>query len=151
MSEVYMILVRKKISKYRNFYDICPENKQNSRILHDFFCAKTARILHNNCPKNIFLNFRGGGGARAPCPPSPTPISANLTLFFSYFHFFYSFCIFLFLFFYRRFCDLDLSLNEHNHEAIMQQICVYTFSYNDNVLHNHDLALLSIYFYDVLL
>jgi len=29
------------------------------------FARKNARILHNNCPKNIFPDF---WGARAPCP-----------------------------------------------------------------------------------
>jgi len=45
-----------KWSKYQNFFDMCPKNLQNSRILHDF-CPKNARILHNNCPKNIFPEF----------------------------------------------------------------------------------------------
>jgi len=45
-----------KLSKYPNFYDICPKN---------------ARILHNNCPKNICPFFLGGG-TRAPIP---SPVS----------------------------------------------------------------------------
>jgi len=56
MSEFYMILARKKLSKYPNFYDIDPKNLQNSRILHEL-CPKNVRILHNNCPKNIFPEF----------------------------------------------------------------------------------------------
>ena len=51
----------KKLSKYPNFYDICLEN---------------ARILHDNCPKNIFpifFFFGGGEGLHVPtCPPSLT-------------------------------------------------------------------------------
>jgi len=39
MPEFYMILSRKIIKKKPNFYDICPKNLQNSRILHDF-CPK---------------------------------------------------------------------------------------------------------------
>ena len=39
MPEFYMILAR-KIIKIPEFYMI--------------FCPKNARILHNNCPKNIF-------------------------------------------------------------------------------------------------
>jgi len=34
---------------------------------------QNARILRNNCLKNIFPNFRG---ARVPLPPSPTPMDA---------------------------------------------------------------------------
>jgi len=37
-------------------------------FLHDFY-PKNARILHNNCPKNIFPEFLGGT-----CP-SCSPIS----------------------------------------------------------------------------
>ena len=36
------------------------------------FLPENVRILHNNCPKNIFPDFfflGGGRGARAPCPP----------------------------------------------------------------------------------
>jgi len=39
------------------FYDICPKN---------------ARILYDNCPKNIFP-ILWGGGMPPVCPPSPTP------------------------------------------------------------------------------
>ena len=35
MPEFYMILAR-KIIKITEFYNICPKNLQNSRILHDF-------------------------------------------------------------------------------------------------------------------
>jgi len=55
MPEFYVILAR-KIIKYLTFYYICPKNLQISRILLDF-CQKNARILHNNCPKNIFPEF----------------------------------------------------------------------------------------------
>ena len=61
-----------KLSKYQNFYDICPKNLQNSRILHDF-ARKNARILCNNCPKNIFSRILGGHVPPCP-PPSPTPM-----------------------------------------------------------------------------
>jgi len=40
MPEFYMTLAR-KVSKYPNFYYICPKNLQNSRILRDF-CRKNA-------------------------------------------------------------------------------------------------------------
>jgi len=66
MPEFYTILAR-KLSKYLNFYDICPKNRQNSRILHDF-CPKNTRILHDNCPKNIFHDFFLGGGWHVPHP-----------------------------------------------------------------------------------
>jgi len=40
-----------------------------------YFCPKNDRILHNNCPKNIFPDFFfGGGGHVPPNPPSPTPM-----------------------------------------------------------------------------
>jgi len=67
MPKFYMILARKIIKIPEFFNDICPKNLQNSRILREF-CPKNARILHNNCTKNIFPNFRG---ARAP----PSPVS----------------------------------------------------------------------------
>jgi len=57
MPEFYTILAR-KIIKMPEFYDICPKNLQNFRILHDF-CPKNARILRNNCPKNIFARILG--------------------------------------------------------------------------------------------
>jgi len=60
-------------------HDSCPKNYQNTRIFMIFarkiykipefymiFARKNARILHNNCPKNIF--FRNLG-ARALLPP----------------------------------------------------------------------------------
>ena len=59
MPKFYKILAR-KIIKIPEFYDICPKNLQNFRISHDF-CPKNARILHNNCPKNIFSRILGGG------------------------------------------------------------------------------------------
>jgi len=51
-----MILARKIIMP--DFYDICPKNLQNSRIL--CFLPENARILHNNCPKIIFSRILGG-------------------------------------------------------------------------------------------
>jgi len=57
--------LHKRLSKYPNVYDICPKNKQNSGILYDF-CPKNARILHNNCRKNIFSLILG---AWDPLPP----------------------------------------------------------------------------------
>jgi len=44
------------------------------------FAGKNARILHNNCPENIFFQifFLGGGGGHVPpLPPSPTPMITN--------------------------------------------------------------------------
>jgi len=40
--------------------------------LYMIFAGKNARILRNNCPKNIFARI--SGGARAPLPPSPAPM-----------------------------------------------------------------------------
>jgi len=57
MHEFYMILARKIIKIPEFFYDICPQNLQNSRILHDF-CPKNARIYIID-RKIFFLNFRG--------------------------------------------------------------------------------------------
>jgi len=74
----------KKLSKYPNYYDICPNNWQNSRILHDF-CPKNARISHNNCPKIFFPNFRGG--ERVPpgtCPPRNVSPPSPMPMFHSY-------------------------------------------------------------------
>jgi len=73
MKEFYMILARKNIKKYPKFYDICPKNSQNSRILHDF-ARKTPEFYI--IARKIFSRFffGGGGGTRAPYPPSPTPM-----------------------------------------------------------------------------
>jgi len=38
------------------------------------FARKNARILHNNCPTNIFPNFRGE--AHAPSAPLLPPVSS---------------------------------------------------------------------------
>jgi len=46
-------------TNYQNtpiFMIFARKNLQNSRISHDF-CPKNARILRNNCPKNIFPEF----------------------------------------------------------------------------------------------
>jgi len=59
LPQFYVIFAR-KLSKCQSFYDICPINQHNSRILHD------------NCPKNIvsgFFFFFGGGGHVRPCTP----------------------------------------------------------------------------------
>ena len=66
MPVFYIILARKisKIPEFLYFY------RKSIQILESYmiFCQKNAPILNNNCPKNIFPNFRGGG-ARAPCSP----------------------------------------------------------------------------------
>jgi len=71
MPEFYMILARKKMIKIPEFLYFS-KNSQNSRSLDDF-CPKNARISHNNCPKNIFPNFRGH--VPHPSPPSPMPMN----------------------------------------------------------------------------
>ena len=71
MPEFYMILDR-KVSKIPEFLLYPPQKKQNSRILYDF-CPKSARILHYNCPKNIFPEFYGGT-----CPPAPVSYAYEL-------------------------------------------------------------------------
>jgi len=68
MSEFYMILARKKYQNTR-FLWYFPKNYQNFLILHDF-CPKNARILQNNCHKNISPIFGGRGGASALPAPS---------------------------------------------------------------------------------
>ena len=54
----YTILAGKKLSKYPTFYDICP--KKLTKFPN--FTRFLPRILHNNCPKNIFP------------APSPMPV-----------------------------------------------------------------------------
>jgi len=54
MPELYIILA-KKLSKYPNFYDICPKIYKIPEF-YMIFCPENARILHN-CPKNIFPEF----------------------------------------------------------------------------------------------
>ena len=64
----------------RILHDSCRKNYQNTRIFMIFarkiykipefytiFARKNARILPNNCPKNIFSRILGGGT----CPPAP--------------------------------------------------------------------------------
>jgi len=53
------ILARKKLSKYPNFYDICPKN---------------TGILHKNCPKK----FPFFVGARPPVSYAYSPVSTDL-------------------------------------------------------------------------
>jgi len=55
-----------KLSKYPNFYDICPKNLQNSRILHDF-ARKMPEFYVIIARKIFFPDFRGGGHV----PPAP--------------------------------------------------------------------------------
>jgi len=45
-----------KLSKYPNFYDICPKNLQNSRILHDF-CPKMPEFYIMIARKILFPEF----------------------------------------------------------------------------------------------
>jgi len=66
LPEFYMILARKKLSKYPNFLWYLPE-KLTKFFNFTWFCPKNARILHKNCQKNFFPNFRG---ARSPAPVS---------------------------------------------------------------------------------
>jgi len=61
-----------KLSKYPNFYDICPKNLQNFRILHDF--ARKIPEFDIIIARKIFSpNFRGAR-APSPYPPSPKPM-----------------------------------------------------------------------------
>jgi len=54
--------------------------RRNNKIpeFYMIFARKNARILHNNCQKNIFPDFLflflGGGGHVTPAPPFPTPM-----------------------------------------------------------------------------
>ena len=67
MPEVYMFLARKIITIPELLLYLSPKLTKNSLILRDF-CPKNARILHKNCPKIFFPNFRGH------VPPLP-PVS----------------------------------------------------------------------------
>ena len=63
------------LSKYPNFYDICPKNLQeNSRILHDF-ARKMPKFYIIIARKILFSRILGGHVPKRahPCPPSPTP------------------------------------------------------------------------------
>jgi len=78
MPEFYMIHARKiiKIPEFLIFARNLPEKNNKIPEFYMIF-AENARILHNNCPKNIFPNFRGEGGTcspYAPLRPSPTPM-----------------------------------------------------------------------------
>jgi len=62
-----MVFAPPQITKFPNFTRYLPEN---------------ARSLHDNCPKNIF-DFFFGGGTRSPCLPtlpSPTPMPVLLLM-----------------------------------------------------------------------
>jgi len=76
----FIWFLSEKLSKYPNFYDICPKSWRNSRILHDFR-PKNAQILHNNCQK-IIIYFRIFflGGARSPCPSCLLHLCSIVTL-----------------------------------------------------------------------
>jgi len=78
-----MIVARKNYHNTRFFYNICPKNYQNTRIL--LFALKIYKIpefymiFSRKMPdfyikkiKNIFPNFSGGGTCPLPCPP-PLP------------------------------------------------------------------------------
>ena len=66
-----MILARKKLSKYPNFYDICPKNQLNSRILHDF--TRKMPEFYVIIARKIFSRFFfWGGGHVPPYPQYPT-------------------------------------------------------------------------------
>ena len=68
MPEFYMILARKIIKIPEFFNDICLQNLQNSRILHDF-CREMPEFYIMIDRKIFFPNFRG---ARA--VPSLPPV-----------------------------------------------------------------------------
>jgi len=67
MPEFYMILVR-KLSKYPNFYDICPKNLQNSRISHHL--ARQMPEFYVIIAREIFSRILGGT-----CSLPPPPVS----------------------------------------------------------------------------
>jgi len=63
-----------KLSECSNFTSFLPE-KLTKFPNFNRFLPENARILHNNCPKNIFpIFFFGGGGDVPPCPPSTMPM-----------------------------------------------------------------------------
>jgi len=77
-----MILAR-KIIKIPEFLWRLPE-KFIKFLNLTCFCPKNARILHNNCPKNIFPNL--GGHVPLCPPPSPTPMPAVMPVVYLSFH-----------------------------------------------------------------
>ena len=59
--------IAEKLIKYPNFFIIF--GREMNKIPNmTWFLPENARILHNNCPKNIFPNFF------APPPPAPSPM-----------------------------------------------------------------------------
>jgi len=46
-----------KVSKYPNFYDICPKILQNSGILYDFFAKKMPEFYIIIAGKRFFPEF----------------------------------------------------------------------------------------------
>jgi len=64
-----------KLSKYPNFMIFVRKITKFSKFT--WFLPENARILHNNCPENIFPEFRRGGGhvPSALCAPPLPPVS----------------------------------------------------------------------------
>jgi len=69
LPEFYMILAQ-KIVKIPEFLWYVPE-KLTKFPNFTWFLPENGRILHKNCRKIFFQNFRGHV---PPCPPSPTPV-----------------------------------------------------------------------------
>ena len=68
-----MILAR-KIVKIPEFFIIFVRKITKILDIYTIFAPQNARMLHSNCPKNIFARFFiGGGEARA--LPAPPPVS----------------------------------------------------------------------------
>ena len=76
MPKFYMILPE-KLAKYPNFVLFA----QKINKIPEFYII-FARILHNNCPKNIFprLFWGGGGGGTCPLPPSAMAMIRQVSL-----------------------------------------------------------------------
>ena len=55
--------LREKLAKYPTFYDICRKVNKIPEF-YMLFARKNGKILHNNCPKNIFPDFFRGGGRK---------------------------------------------------------------------------------------
>ena len=68
-----MILAR-KISKILEFFKITFSLKINKIPEFTWFLLKNARILHNNCPKNILSRILGGHVPHPLPHSSPTPM-----------------------------------------------------------------------------
>ena len=71
----------KNLQNARILHDSCQKNYRNTRIFMIFagkltkypnftrFLPESSRILHNNCPKNIFPDDFVGGGVPSSAPP----------------------------------------------------------------------------------